>query len=258
MIHPIGGDVYFYRELSRCFPSEQTIIAIRSPLLREKFTHYDSVENIATDYIGFLEATGIKPPYLLGGASFGGIVAFEMAQQINTKYAYTPSIVMMDSPSQGHLPKRKSKKEILEYLVIELFKDTNIGIEELNSQIGLDNKIALITERLKLRNWSVPFSKHLLHITLDVWQIHGLCMEKYYPNPYPGYVIFFSPQEGTISEQQAKYWRGLVHGAFHSFVVPGNHISMNASPNVSRVAEILLSLNALNQMHQKKGMVQIQ
>ena len=79
LIHPIGGDIYFYRELAQCLGSSRTIYAIRSPLLNGSgvFEH----RTIGGEYLALLEPHLERGECCLAGSSFGGIIAFEMARQ---------------------------------------------------------------------------------------------------------------------------------------------------------------------------------
>ena len=82
MVHPIGGEVYFYRDLAHQLGADQPLFAFQATSLSGQTNPYDDVETMAMDYISELKAIGAKPPYLLGGSSFGGLVAYEMAQQL--------------------------------------------------------------------------------------------------------------------------------------------------------------------------------
>ncbi|MFE2387730.1 amino acid adenylation domain-containing protein [Streptomyces althioticus] len=89
LVHPIGGDVFFYRELAACLPGDQAVYAIRSPLL-DGTVGLDTIEDMAASYLERLEEFGLKPPYRLGGSSFGGLVAYEMARQLDARDAHRP------------------------------------------------------------------------------------------------------------------------------------------------------------------------
>lgn len=80
LVHPIGGDIYFYRDLASCLPEEQTVYAIRSPMLNGG-KESKNIEQIAEEYLKLLKKNQIKPPYILGGSSYGGIIAYHMAHK---------------------------------------------------------------------------------------------------------------------------------------------------------------------------------
>ncbi len=58
---------------------------------------YNSVESFAADYIIQLQKVIPKGPYFLGGFSFGGILAFEMAVQLQKAGYEVPFLAMLDT-----------------------------------------------------------------------------------------------------------------------------------------------------------------
>ncbi|MDP3705102.1 MAG: amino acid adenylation domain-containing protein [Legionellaceae bacterium] len=244
LIHPIGGDLYFYRDMCQCMPKDQTIIGIRAPS-SNIHARFDRVEDIATYYINMLNEQNIYPPYILGGSSFGGIVAFEMAQQLQTNLSYPPCVIMIDSPYHQNLPRHKTDTEILEYVVKEILKDViTIKPGELEDQIGLENKIAFIEARIKAGENFNEYAELILFDSLQICKINWHCMEKYQAKPYDGNVVFFSPLENMtdMPAGQSILWNSLVNGKFESFDIPGNHITMNQKPNVRNIIGTLIEL----------------
>src|SRR5260363_378664 len=74
---------------------------------------FKSIEAMAEAQLQALEAAQLAPPYALGGASFGGIVAWQMAQVLASKGHTPPLLVSIDSPAYGHLPPPMSDEAIL-------------------------------------------------------------------------------------------------------------------------------------------------
>ena len=58
---------------------------------------YKNVESFAADYIIQLQKVIPKGPYFLGGFSFGGVLAFEMAVQLQKAGYEVPFLAMLDS-----------------------------------------------------------------------------------------------------------------------------------------------------------------
>ncbi|MBK7711797.1 MAG: hypothetical protein IPN67_05270 [Bacteroidales bacterium] len=58
---------------------------------------YKTVESFAADYIIQLQKILPKGPYFLGGFSFGGVLAFEMAVQLQKAGYQVPFLAMLDS-----------------------------------------------------------------------------------------------------------------------------------------------------------------
>ena len=67
-------------------------------------------------------------------------------------------------------------------------------------------------------------------------------MSEYVPEKYNGPIVFFKaqaelPEDGPDSPERR--WAELASGGVEVHVVPGDHFTMNESPNVARIAEVL-------------------
>ncbi len=81
LIHPAGGLALPYLPLARYFP-DQPIYGISNPRFATTEDPFSSVEEMAKDYIEKIKTIQPEGPYLIGGWSFGGTVALEMAHQL--------------------------------------------------------------------------------------------------------------------------------------------------------------------------------
>ncbi|MBD2019655.1 amino acid adenylation domain-containing protein, partial [Leptolyngbya sp. FACHB-36] len=81
-IHPIFGTVFPYWELAQQLSEDQPFYALQPIGLDAKQQPLTRIEDMAAQYIQAVQTIQPRGPYLLGGWSFGGLVAFEMAQQL--------------------------------------------------------------------------------------------------------------------------------------------------------------------------------
>ncbi|MFW6296736.1 MAG: SDR family NAD(P)-dependent oxidoreductase, partial [Halothece sp.] len=80
-VHPEGGNVFRYQPLSQYLGTDQPFYGLQTQdpdISEDSF----SLEAIATSYIKAIKTVQSESPYLIGGWSMGGIVAFEIAQQL--------------------------------------------------------------------------------------------------------------------------------------------------------------------------------
>src|SRR3546814_6197016 len=96
LVHPTGGSVLCYRDLSRRLGSARPIYALQDPGL-DATADYESVEELASFYIDRIRPLGGKGPYYLAGWSSGGIVAFEMARQLVSRGEEVGLVALVDS-----------------------------------------------------------------------------------------------------------------------------------------------------------------
>lgn len=82
LIHAGGGTVLFYRKLSQFLGQDQPVFGLQPQGLDGKRKFHKNIEEMAAHYIKEIRAANPTGPYLLGGYCFGGVIAFEMAQQL--------------------------------------------------------------------------------------------------------------------------------------------------------------------------------
>jgi thioesterase domain-containing protein/acyl carrier protein len=96
-VHPQGGGVFCYMKLAAELPPELPVLGVQDAGL-EGGAGAASVEAMAADYIAALRAATPCGPYRLLGYSFGGLVAFEMARQLEAAGESVAFLGMFDVP----------------------------------------------------------------------------------------------------------------------------------------------------------------
>jgi len=81
-LHAAGGVVFPYYNLVPYLGSDQPLYGIQRPTNAKLDKKFLSLENLASYYIEGLQLVQPNGPYYLAGWSSGGVVAFEMAQQL--------------------------------------------------------------------------------------------------------------------------------------------------------------------------------
>jgi amino acid adenylation domain-containing protein len=86
LVHAGGGYVFFYRALAARLEQSRRVYGIRAATPADAggdpFTRAQSVEAVAARYVAEVRSVQPEGPYTLGGACIGGVIAFEMAQQL--------------------------------------------------------------------------------------------------------------------------------------------------------------------------------
>jgi thioesterase domain-containing protein len=62
---------------------------------------YKNVEALAADYVRDIRLIQPEGPYFLGGECIGGIVAFEMAQQLQAQGQKVATLILLDTLAQN-------------------------------------------------------------------------------------------------------------------------------------------------------------
>ncbi|WP_293097886.1 thioesterase domain-containing protein [Moorena sp. SIOASIH] len=95
-----GGNVVYFHQLARHLGNDQPFYALQPPSLDGVSEPFSSVEEVAAYYLQAIQTLQPSGPYFLGGHSFGVLVAFEMAQQLQQKGETVALLALFDLPAR--------------------------------------------------------------------------------------------------------------------------------------------------------------
>ncbi|WNG36159.1 acyltransferase domain-containing protein [Archangium violaceum] len=114
--HAIAGQTFFYRQLVRLISPTRPAYGVESLGLEEGGLAPTTVEEMATHYLEVVRAVQPTGPYLLVGASFGGVLAYELGRRLSAEGHAVPLCALLDSPGPGRLPSPpRDDAELLEF-----------------------------------------------------------------------------------------------------------------------------------------------
>nr|QCE43603.1 nonribosomal peptide synthetase subunit 2 [Cystobacter sp. SBCb004]QCE43607.1 nonribosomal peptide synthetase subunit 2 [Expression vector pArg23-V1]QCE43611.1 nonribosomal peptide synthetase subunit 2 [Expression vector pArg235-V1]QCE43616.1 nonribosomal peptide synthetase subunit 2 [Expression vector pArg2345-V2]QCE43622.1 nonribosomal peptide synthetase subunit 2 [Expression vector pArg2345-V1]QCE43628.1 nonribosomal peptide synthetase subunit 2 [Expression vector pArg2345-V1-BsaI]UEN69 len=107
VIHPAGGMAYCYAGLAQEL-SGFTVHGLNQPHYYELEHRFETLAEMAADYVARIKRLQPTGPYRLLGWSFGGTLAYEMARQLEQAGEAISGVVMLDahhvSPLGANLP----------------------------------------------------------------------------------------------------------------------------------------------------------
>ncbi len=123
-VHPVGGNVLCYAELARELGPDQPFYGLEARGLTGEEEPCETIEAMASLYVAAVRAVQPEGPYLLGGWSMGGVIAFEMARQLQQRGEQVELLALIDSyaprderdPGEGP-PSLRELNQVLEYNV---------------------------------------------------------------------------------------------------------------------------------------------
>jgi aspartate racemase len=253
-IHSLGKGQEHYRNIARHLGSDQPIygldywLATRRTKDRKQVPNTWSVEELAAHYIKEMRILQPEGPYFLGGLSFAGIVAYEMAQQLVTQNQKVALLVLFDTgcPAlsvksldfnslQIHL-RNLSKLEMKEKLAYIMMK-VKYKIQHFLRWIKLFFR--KVAEKFYLK-FKLPMP-YALHYSLIVDANKKLASD-YSLQIYPGKVTLFRASDDP-NERDNQFpdlgWSALAVGGVEIHEVPGDHMGMFQEPHVQMLAEKL-------------------
>ena len=146
---------------------------------------------MAAHYIKEIRTVQSEGPYFLGGYSFGGIVAFEMAQQLTAQNQEVGLLVLFDTfcagPEHSDVPEYSPKG-----FSRSLHRRLSGLLEILRTPVA--QTWADLLQRAKVTMGGISWHVKYMRQPRAVKKIHRACeraAEHYVPKIYPGRVILF-------------------------------------------------------------------
>jgi amino acid adenylation domain-containing protein len=253
-LHLALGHVLFYRDLARRLGSDQPVYAFQPQGLDGTQPRHTRIEEMAAHYIKEMRSLQPEGPYYLAGASFGGLMAFEMAQQLQTQGQDVGMLAFFDTYAPG-FHKLSNGGGSLRYKVYRVMQRVDLHLGNL-LWLGPEEKLKYAREKTVIVGrrvkWGIKtrVESGLKKIAEKWYQANGhsddgeyeeRLINDYVPKVYPGCVTLF-----RASKQPAGYnndcdlgWNKFAAGGVEILEVPGYHGSIVTEPRVRILAEQL-------------------
>ncbi|GMT96872.1 hypothetical protein KH5H1_09910 [Corallococcus caeni] len=244
LVHGGGGSVLGYSELVRQLGNDRPVYGLSASGLDGGTLPPASIEALARDYLVQVRTVQPRGPYLLGGWSFGGLVALEMARQLQLTGEQVELLALMDST----VPTPQPRPEADPLGMLALFART-LGLPWQELSLDLDRlrrlegreQLAYVLEQLR----SAPAND--LGLDLDgaahLFALHSRLYDAqrgYVPGgDYSGPTLLFQAATARTASGEPD-WSTWLTGSVTRYEVPGDHYTMLSAPHASTVAERLL------------------
>ena len=97
LVHPAGGHVFPFVGLAQCLGPDQPCYGLQARGVDKSQEPHTRIEDMAACYIEAIRSVQSEGPYLLGGWSMGGEIAFEMAQQLHAQGQHVALLALLDA-----------------------------------------------------------------------------------------------------------------------------------------------------------------
>jgi len=251
-VHPGGGQVFLYAALARHLGSDQPFYGLQDPVLYEGGDPDISMEERASRYVEALREIQPQGPYFLGGWSFGGHVAFQMAQCLKSQGEDVALLLLLDTatPSRSIEPDDETRRMaiILSELFLLHHGSALPSLQELTDYLRqLEPEGQLKYVRAKLREHSIPeLRKFPVKFYMKLLATRQQVLRRYTPKVYPGQITIIFSGEEAISQDLEEYperevnstlgWDELSTEPVEIYYTPGDHNTMCLEPHVQTLA----------------------
>lgn len=261
-VHGGAGTVLLFNSLAHHLAPERPVFGLQARGLYGRDLPHTRVEEMAAHYVEEMRSVQPRGPYLVGGWCFGGIVAYEIAQQLQRLGEKVELLVMFNAPSS---PEHYAIKAACGAATIPTaaVPDRLRKHWQQWSKLALRGKISYVARRVRAKlqrmHWQIyrhcrgvaRRSRCRLHIALRLplpdeirnyyfLYINAIAELRYRPQPYSGNMLIFRDQ-GPYKNQTLG-WDQFVTGEIECCEVPvsvNHHRALMQEPVVRTVAQKL-------------------
>jgi len=220
-VHGLGGAVLRFQDLARHMAPDQPFYGIQPQGMDGGAPVLASVEEMAARYISEMRTFQREGPYYIGGYSFGGLVAFEMALQLVDEGHEIGFLGLLDTyPGQA-----KSTTDMVSTLLKLSFKQQATYVRQ---------RVKRYRKGIR-RRWDALFLPSLLK---EVRSTLAQAELAYQPRPYSGKATWFCAGEKGLRglSTPENDWSNWIIGGVEVHEFEGDHGSILKEPMVTMLA----------------------
>jgi amino acid adenylation domain-containing protein len=249
MVHPAGGHVVCYRGMAVLLAPDQPVYGLQPRGLEDGEEPIDALPAMAAHYLEAVRRFRPRGPYRLGGWSFGGVVAWEMARQLRAAGEEVDLLAMLDTSPLTDEAIAADPRDPAEVMMQTIggyagpMAAERIRMDEVRHLPPREMALAMIAQVADAR--LLPESR--ADILVSLTRVRGANLRaqaSYELLPYEGRLTYFRAAASAESELVGgahEFWASRAGG---TTVVPvtGNHGTILQEPHVTLVAAAILDL----------------
>jgi FkbH-like protein len=227
-VHGVGGNVLEFMDLARYVDADQPLYGIQAIGLNgTKPQRKLTIEGMAEHYLREVREFQSEGPYYLGGSSFGGLVAYEMARQVTAAGETVALLAMFDTSVPGPLSTSNPwqlRMQSFWYRVMLHWRNVMV-LDRRGRMAYIRAKFKQLAGRLGQRE-ALPETIRLVN-EAGQWAV-----ERYAPGEYGGEVTLFraTEQPPWIAAGPTLGWGNLAKGGVEIYDTPGHHADLVRYP----------------------------
>jgi amino acid adenylation domain-containing protein len=241
-IHAIWGNILFCRSFINYLETDRAVYGLQALGLDGEHQPCTSISEMANNYIKEIQTVQPHGPYLLSGFSLGGLIAFEIAQQLQAQGEEIQLLGLVDTscpnlPVSDRDPHATSRTSLLAKTASHFKTLLDLSMQETINYIW--NRLSW---NLTLGNVNLLYKLYLRYIKrslselrlIEVYWANYLTQYSYAPKPYLGKITLFKSEDVEITSEEDTRSRWALIASEGVDVVPivGNHADIMDEPNV--------------------------
>jgi thioesterase domain-containing protein len=228
-VPPAASMAVQFQALADLLGPDQPFYALQPAGLDGHEPPQKQVEDMAAHYIREIRTVQPAGPYFLGGRCFGGLVAFEMAQQLTAAGEHVALLAIFDTillPEWVHRGVRPvGAGDPIWHAFLRVFHHLRQGRISLVARAAWAEANILVNPRFR-------------HVRRAL-NAHLWARAQYVPRPYPGKITLFRSGSVDRIPDYQRAWAGLAAGGLEACVIPGSHHDLMTGKSLELLARHL-------------------
>ncbi|MBD2603275.1 amino acid adenylation domain-containing protein [Scytonema hofmannii FACHB-248] len=253
LLHQAGGYALSYSLFAQTLGQERPVYALQARGLDGKQPPLDTIEAMAASYINAIREILPSGPYLLGGHSLGGLIAFEMTAQLEAAGEQVENLLIIDThPPLSTLENDASLEDdagilcfMVEQIGIHFNTTINISYEEVSSR-NQEAQFEYVLQILQQSEVIPPdLGRNFIAGLVNVYKTNVQASLRYQPQTVKAAISLFKtaslaeqfPDDATVG------WGELTTDQVRVCCLTGEHQTIMREPHVKKltaeIAEVL-------------------
>lgn len=247
-VHQHTGHLFCYRNLVRHLPPDQPVYGLVPRGLDGRQSPWTRIEEMAAHYVREIRTVQPVGPYHLAGYCFGGIVAFEIAQQLTAQGERVGMLALIESAWWDRNTPRARRVAVHLRRRLAFERDQVLGLARperipfllRRAAVFLGERLGGLAARAAHVNARTrPAERGMRRAIRHIETAHSEAHRHYVPRVYPGRIVHFRPGRSWARHHGDPTWGwcGLAAGGIDIHEIPTTRPTILDEPDVRILAE---------------------
>jgi thioesterase domain-containing protein/acyl carrier protein len=240
-VHPAGGTVFCYNELAQHLSADVPLYGLQAQGVDGTLAPHDTIEAMAAHYIQVMKSVQGAGPYRICGWSTGGLVAFEMARQLQISGDEVSLVALIDAAIPG--PDRVLDENDLVPMLQMMFPGDDAGqLQDLRTRPLAEQVEYFRTRAEGARLLLAGAGAGGARSVFDVFEANMKAVAAFRPQPLDAKITLIraSQQATPMHADPLLGWGSWAAGGTVVYELPDStHLTMLQPPVVGQLAAML-------------------
>ena len=240
-VHGAGGNIMIFQDLCKNLGDNQPFYGLQAQGLDGESEPLTSIEAMASQYLSEIRLVQPQGPYIFGGMCLGGLIAYEMAQQVQAAGEDVALVVLLDARNPSSML-AMDETELADNSALNKIKNKLQQGDLLSTLKRKTGRLA--TKVVKNTTWAIKekvgnqFIDKEKRFYKHIWDANAVARKAYVPNPYTGSVLALLAAEAPDGSPRdpKRGWLKLAP-QLEVIKVPGRHDTVVREPQVKGLAQ---------------------